>query len=119
MSKDHTAAPTYPPLEKPDLKSQIPSHLLADASGAEKHIISELSILRQFSEWSIRAHMDTHSGVLHTNGRLLKAESEIEDLKEDKRSFTYGWRAIVAVAGFIAGIISFIALIYQTFFTSH
>ena len=113
MSDSSIPESTYPPLEKPEFKSQIPAHLLDDASPAEAHILGELSKLGQFAEWSVRAHMTTDANVRHTNGRLRKAEGEIGDLKDDKKSFISGWRAIVAVTGFLTGLISFGILIFQ------
>ena len=106
---------TYPVLEKPEFHSQIPEHLLAGASDAEKHIMSQLSIMTSFAEWSVRAHMSTNEQVRRTNGRLIKAEGNIGDIKEDKRFLRSGWKAIVVVAGVISGLVSFLALLWQTF----
>lgn len=106
---------TYPPLEKPEFKSQIPEHLLAGASEAEKHIVSQLSILMQSAEWSIHAHLSTDQNVRKTNGRLIRAETDIGHMKEDKRFLKSGWRVVVIVGGVISGFLSLLALLYQTF----
>ena len=106
---------TYPQLDKPEFTSKIPPHLLDDASPAEAHILGELSKLGQFAEWSTRAHLLTHDAVRRTNGRLIKAEGDIDELADEKKSFVSGWRAIVAVTGFLAGAISFLILVYQAF----
>lgn len=110
---------TYPPLERPTFQSQIPAHLLVDASPAEQHIMSELNILRQCAEWSTNAHLETNRLVRKTNGRLLKAEEDIEEMKDERKSFITGWRAIVAVTGFIMGFVSFIALIWTSFLSGN
>lgn len=106
---------TYPPLEKPEFKSQIPEHLLANASDAEKHIVSQLSILTQFAEWSTHAHLDIADQTRRTNGRLTRAETQLERIDEDKRFLKSGWRLAVVVGGVISGFVSFLALLWQTF----
>ncbi len=104
---------SYPPLEKPEFKSQIPAHLLAEASPAERHIISELSTLSQFAQWSIGAHLSTDSQVRRTNGRLIKAETNIETLKEDKKTVLTSWKTIAALVTGAAGLIAFLITVYQ------
>lgn len=106
---------TYPPLEKPEFKSQIPEHLLAGMSEAEKHIVSQLSILTQCAEWGVHAHLAVNEQVRKTNGRLLRAETELGHIREDKRFLKSGWRLVVIIGGVISGFVSFLALLYQTF----
>jgi hypothetical protein len=105
---------SYPPLEKPEFQSQIPEHLLVGASDAEKHIISQLSIIKQFSEWSSHAHLTHDQQVRKTNGRLIRAEVAIAKLEEDKKFLKSGWKVLVVIGGVISGFASFIALIWQT-----
>lgn len=105
---------TYAALKPPgEFKSQIPSHLLVDATPQDQHILHTLSIGAQYSEWLVNAALETHSQVRRTNGRLLRAEADIAQLKDDKRSFISGWRAIAALAGIISGVVSFFVLLYQ------
>lgn len=111
---------TYPALQHPGLfKSQIPEHLLAEASPAEKYIMEQLSINTQMAEWAINANMSHDRNIRHTNGRLRKAEANIVTLQDDKKSFITGWRAIAAVAGILSGLVSFLILLYQTFTSGH
>jgi hypothetical protein len=102
---------TYPTLEKPDFKSQIPEHLTKDASDAEKYIMAQLSILTQFADWDVKAHMGTNEQVRKTNGRLLRAEANITVLREDKKFWKRGWGFIVTVVGVVGGLISFLILV--------
>lgn len=100
---------TYPALERPEFKSQIPVHLLAEASDADKHIMGELSKLGQFSHWSVDAHISTMESVRKTNGRLIRAEEKIKDLEDDRTSFVRGWRLIVAICVIIGSFAGFIS----------
>lgn len=106
---------SYPPLEKPEFKSQIPDHLMADASKAEQHIIAQLNILTQFADWSVRAHMATNEQVRKTNGRLIQAESDISTLEGDKKTVLTGWKMLAAIGAGIAGVLAFIATLVQLF----
>lgn len=107
-SSDHASdslpASSYPELDIPEFKSQIPAHLLAASTPAEQHIISELSKLGQFADWSVRAHLSTNGQVRRTNGRLLKAEAAIADIKDDRRTIVRGWRFIAAIIAGIGGV---------------
>jgi hypothetical protein len=105
---------TYPSLERPEFRSQIPPHLLADASDAEKHIVEQLSILTQFAQWSTTAHISTMESVRKTNGRLIRAEENLKEIQDDKKLLKSGWKAVVVIGGVISGFASFIALIWQT-----
>lgn len=118
MSDDSNVTPdsTYPPLEPPgEFKSQIPEHLMKDASATDRYMMEQMSIMKQYSDWSVKANLGHDRNIRTTNGRLRKAEAEIEGLKDDKRSFISGWRAIAAVAGIISGVVSFLVLLYQAF----
>ncbi len=76
-------------------------------------MMSQLSIMTQYIDWSVHAHIATNQQVRKTNGRLLVAEEDIDELQDDKRSIVRGWRFMVGVGGAIAGIVSFLVLIYQ------
>lgn len=117
-SSDDSSKPvsSYAPLEAPaDFRSQIPAHLLTDASPQDKHILEALSVGAQYDQWLVNAAVLTHSQVVRTNGRLLKAEADIKELQEDKQFLKSGWKAIVAVAGVVGGIVSFLVMLYQAF----
>ena len=105
----------YPPLEKPEFKSQIPEHLLAGASEAEKHIVSQLSVLTQFADWSVHAHMGTNDQVRRTNGRLVRAETELVHIEEEKQFLRSGWKVLVVIGGVLSGFVSLFSLLWQTF----
>ena len=106
---------SYPELVKPEFKSQIPEHLLANASPAEKHMMAQLSRLASFADWSVEAHLSTNGAVRRTNGRLLKAEAKLEDIELDKKVLNKSWKMIVAVGGGAAGLVSAVVAIYQAF----
>lgn len=107
---------TYPPLEPPgEFISDIPDHLLKEASQADAFVMRQLSIARQSNEWCVRALVLTHQQVRTTNGRLKQAEAEIEVLKDDKRTITVGWKTIAKLVGGIVGFVSFVVMLYQAF----
>lgn len=105
---------SYAALKPPEeFKSQIPDHLLADATPQDKHIMAALSINSQYSAWLVNAALETHSQVRRTNGKLLKAEAEISALKDDRKAVISGWKLIAAIGGILAGIASFLITVYQ------
>lgn len=109
---------SYPPLEPPpDFKSQIPEHLMVDTTPADRFLMEQISIMRQHMDWSVKAHLSQDRQLRYTNGKVRRHETDIAILKDDKRSFLRGWRALLAVSGFFAGIVSFLALVYQTFWS--
>ncbi len=111
-SPTHTSA--YEPLLPPEEpKSQIPAHLLVDATPQDQHIMHALSIGAQYDQWLVQALVKTHLQVRTTNGKLLRAEADIVSLKDDRRSIVRGWRFIVAVAAGLSGLISFLVMVYQ------
>ncbi len=100
---------TYPPLEPPgEFKSQIPEHLLGQMSDTDRYMLEQMSILRQHNDWSTKAHIGLDRNVRMTNGRLRRAESDIANLKDDKRSVKVGWKVIAAVVG---GIVTLTGLV--------
>lgn len=114
-SSDDTTLPesTYPALTVPEFRSQIPSHLLNGASAADHYILEQLSILTQSAEWSNRAHVSTMGSVRRTNGRLIRAEAEIKDLKADRKSVKVGWKVICAIAGIVVTVIGVATSLWQ------
>lgn len=125
MTPPHTGDPaadsSFPPFEgPPDLKSQIPEHLLAGATPFEKHVIGELSIMRQHDEWSTQLHRDTNQRVRQVNGKLRRAQDDIvetqtnvKELQDDRKTFVGGWKLIVAIVVGFAGVTSFVLSVYQ------
>lgn len=77
---------SYPALEKPDFKPNVPSFLLEGASEQDRYIIEQLSLVNQYAQWAVTTELSTHEQVLKTNGRLLKAERDIKASKEDLES---------------------------------
>jgi hypothetical protein len=86
---------TYPALEKPDFKSDIPPHLVKDVGESERYILEQLSILSQYVSWSVKAQMDTNSAVRRTNGRLIKVERW--------KTMLQSWWALVMVVMAVLG----------------
>jgi len=107
---------TYPVLTPPgEFKSQIPEHLLEDASPQDKHIMHELSVGGQYDKWLVDALIQTHFQVRRTNGRLLRAESDIKELQDDKKSLLQGWKLIAAIGMGLSGFLAFAIQLYKTF----
>lgn len=105
-SQDSADDSTYPILERPDFKSSIPDHLLAGATPSDKYILEQISILSQSVPWLVEAAMTNNHLIRATNGRLLRAESNIKEYKEDKRAFTRGWKGLVILCTGLSGILS-------------
>jgi hypothetical protein len=92
---------SYPEVKLPDLKSDIPVHLLTDASPESKYILEQLSVLSQYAKWSAPVLVETNQQTRKTNGRLLRVEAW-------KGMFTSWWAllmALVALVGGVAGVI--------------
>lgn len=105
---------TYPPLLPPvEFKSQIPDHLLMGASDTDRYIMAQISILRQYNDWKVNALVETHSYVRKTNGRLIRAEEDIKDLKADRKSVKVGWKVITAIVGGVITVVTLAVSIYQ------
>ena len=99
---------TYPALVKPEFKSQIPAPLLESASESDRYIMEQLSILTQFADWSVNAHMVTDSSVRKTNGRLIRAEANIHSLQMDEQRVAWSWKTIAKIGTAIAGLATFL-----------
>ena len=103
---------TYPQLEMPpEFRSQIPDHLLGEATPSERYIMEQTSIMRQAMDWSVKAHLSADKNLRRTNGRLIRAEDNIDAIKEDRKFWGRGWRFLVTVGGIIGGLISFFILV--------
>lgn len=112
--RDDNAIPDspLPPLKAPpEFTSEIPAHLLDGASRQDQHIMGSLSIGNQYDKWLVEAIMLTHNQVRATNGRLVRAESDIANLKDDKQFWGRGWRFLVIAAGVVGGLVSFFILV--------
>lgn len=75
--------------------------------------MEQMSIMKQGIDWSVNAHLSTDRNVRKTNGRLIRAEAAISELKEDKKFLASGWKALVIVGGVISGFISFAVMVWQ------
>ncbi len=108
MSKDSEIEPesTFPALEKPEFKSDIPEYLLKNAGENERYVLMQLSTISQYVEWSVKAQMDTNQAVRRTNGRLIKVE-------EWKKMFS-SWKVLI---GGIAALIGVVAAVVEIVFT--
>ena len=94
---------TFPALEKPELKSDIPPHLVKEVGESERYVLEQLSILSQYATWSIKAEMDTNAAVRRTNGRLMK----VEKWKSMMESW---WVLAGAVLSIIGGLSALVAV---------
>jgi len=82
LDKDHVEPEsTYPVLEKPDFKSDIPPHLIKEIGESERYMLEQLSVVSQYCQWSVKAQMDTNAAVRRTNGRLIRVEKWKEMLQ--------------------------------------
>jgi hypothetical protein len=105
---------TYPPLEPPgEFKSQIPEHLVEGASKTDQFIMAQISILRQYNDWSVKALLAQDKNVRLTNGRLRRAEEDIRHLKGDEHSVKVGWKVIGWIGGALVTIITVAAAVYE------
>jgi hypothetical protein len=99
---------TYPPLEKPVLTSDIPEMLYKNSSEAEKYILNQLSINKQFIAWSIEAQLSTHAAVRRTNGRVIALESWKDKITSIVSSWWGLCGAILTLIGGIAGVVQIV-----------
>lgn len=112
--EDVTPDSTYAQLVAPaEFKSQIPAYLLNGASDQDKHIMAELSIGSQYNKWLVNALVETHAQVRRTNGRLIRAEEDLKDLKGDRKSVKVGWKVIGWIAGAVVTLVTLIAAVYE------
>lgn len=106
---------TYPPLEPPAaFRSQIPDHLLVDTTPTDRYIMEQISIMRQHMDWSVQAHLSQDRQLRFTNGKVRKHTVDIQGLKDDKKLLKSGWKVLVVICGAVSGLVSFLALIWQT-----
>lgn len=75
-------------LNPPSFESHIPQHLTKDCTPQDKWLIENMSKMLQSNSWLINNAKDQSEvigridvQVAATNGRLLKAEGSIDDLK--------------------------------------
>ena len=105
---------TYPPLEPPgDFKSQIPEHLLVDSSQTDRYIMEQMSIMRQYSDWSVHALLSQDKNLRLTNGKVRRAAQDIKDLQDDRASLTVGWKVIAKIVGVVVVVLTLAATIIQ------
>jgi hypothetical protein len=95
---------TIPELKLPDLKSDIPAHLLAEASPESKYILEQLSVLSQYAKWSAPVLLDSNAQSRRTNGRLLRVEAW-------KGMFTSWWALLMAMITIVGGIAGLVGII--------
>lgn len=104
---------TYPSLTPPQFTSQIPEYLLKGASDQDLHVMKQLSVMAQISEWSIKAHISTMESVRKTNGRLIRAEEDIKNLQEEGQSAKIEWKTIGKIVGGVMAVLTLAALVYE------
>lgn len=117
MSHDHDDVipdSTYPALQPPvEFKSQIPDLLLVGASPTDRYMLEQMSILRQYNDWKVQALLGQDKQLRHTNGRLIRAEEDLKDLKSDRKSVKAGWKVITAIVGGVITVVTLAVTIYQ------
>ncbi len=105
---------TYPPLEAPDeFQSQIPDYLLEGASKTDRYIMTQMSIMRQYSDWSVKALLSQDRNIRLTNGKVRRAEQDIKGLKDDRASLKVGWKVVAKITGVVVVVLTLIATIIQ------
>lgn len=95
---------TIPALEKPEFKSDIPPHLLANASENEKYVLEQLSMVMQYVRWSSQVEVDTNHQVRKTNGRVIK-------LERWKEMFSSWWALLLAILTIVGGMAGLVEVI--------
>ncbi len=107
---------TYPALEAPsEFQSQIPDHLLVGSSQTDRYIMEQMSIMRQYSDWSVKALLSTDRNVRLTNGKVRRAETNILALQEAGKSATIEWATIAKVVGIIVTVLTLGAALWSAF----
>lgn len=73
---------SYEPLTLPEggFVSKIPPHLLHDCDEQTRWLMNEISRASQAIDWTCQGLVETHDQVRRTNGRLLKAESDLSEV---------------------------------------
>ncbi len=75
--------------------------------------MTELSAGAQCNRWLVNALVETHAQVRRTNGRLIRAEEDIVNLKETNKTAKVEWRTLAKVGGLVVGAITLVATIYS------
>ena len=100
---------TYPELKQPTFVSDIPPMLTNELSEADRYVLDNLSILKQYVAWSVTAQMQTHAAVRRTNGRVIALETWQTKVVSILSSWWGIAGAIITLIGGIAGMVE----IYQ------
>ncbi len=100
-SDSDTPLSDYPELVIPPdgWKSNIPEHLLRDASAADRWLMEEMSKNTQATEFCVHAAVNTNDQVRRTNGRLKGAERNIIGLQQDLQEMKVQMRAMKPIIG--------------------
>lgn len=104
MSDDSTHTEdesTYPEIELPTFKSDIPAPLLAGSTEEARYILENLSMLTQYVKWSAPVLIAINEQTRKTNGRVIRLESW-------RAMFSNWWVLILGAAtigGGIAGLV--------------
>ena len=85
------------------------------SSQTDRYIMEQMSIMRQYSDWSVKALLTQDKNVRLTNGRLRRAEEDLRHIKGEEQTVKIGWRTIAKVVGAIISFITFVAIVYQAF----
>ena len=85
-------------IPKNGFSSQIPAYLLDGKSEAEAYILTEVSKMSHFIEWSAPLILDNNLQARKTNGR-------VKGLEGWRLKLTTGWGMVVAVFGFVLAVI--------------
>ena len=113
-SDDAIPDSTYPALQPPaEFQSQIPDHLLKEASQTDRFLMEQASIMKQAWEWSVKAHLSADRQLRMTNGKVRRAESDLAVLKADKRAIKVSWKTITVIGGVVVAVVSGILSVYQ------
>ena len=112
---------TYPELEKPNVQSTIPQHLLQGTDEQTKYVLHQLSIIVQQNQWLIKSAIDTNQQVRHTNGRVKSVEKWKNELEQHEiipkmkmiSKLSNFWAVAIILAAGMSGIASFVIVILK------
>ena len=86
---------TYPKIELPEFKSDIPEHLLNSVSPESKYMLEQLSKLNQSASWMVNVLVDVNQQVRKTNGRVIA----LETWRDRIMSIATSWWGILGALG--------------------
>jgi hypothetical protein len=91
MAEKSDKSTRYQPLQRPEFKSAIPTHLVNKLSEQEKWIIESLSRMESVHEWLVKA-------ALEANRAAIEIDIRVQAVEDWKSMVSSKWTVI---AGFL------------------